>query len=104
MSDNGFLIKVIPGKSYLKELRDYATDQLIRQEYSNEQVLQHFHKNMICVDKDKLFYQLPVTKSHLENFIKMTPMMFNIDMDKIGLHDISQITIDVEIVIGIKQL
>jgi len=104
MSDNGFLIKVVPGKYYLKEIRECAKEQLINQDYSNEQVLQVFQNNMVCLDKENLFYQLPVTKSDFENFLKMTPMMFNIDTDKIKFHDIKQITIDVEIVIGQKSI
>lgn len=100
MNDGGLLIKVVPGKQYLQELRVCAGEQLTSKEYSNEQVLQCFHRNMNCIGTTHLFYQLPVSGRQLESFIKMTPMMFHVDTTKMNLHSIKQITIDVEIMAG----
>lgn len=102
MQDNGFIIKVIPNDRYLAELRGCAEGQLINKEYSNKRVLDYFHKNMACLDSVRLSYQLPVTEYQVENFIRMTPLMFSVDKAKISLEGIKQITIDVEIIIGKK--
>jgi len=104
MADSGILIKVIPGKHYLKELRECVKEKFIKPDYSNEQVVKYFSKSMLSLDGSNLCYQLPVNNYDLDNFIKMTPMMFNVDIDKIDLHNVNQITIDVEIMIGKKQI
>lgn len=101
-SDNGYIVKAVPGQRYLLELRERIEGQLVNKEYSNENVVRHFAKNVVCLDNRRLTYQLPVTERHLENFIQMTPMTFNVDKDKIDLSGIGQITIDVEIIIGKK--
>lgn len=101
-SDNGYIIKAVPGQSYLLELRESVRGQLVNKEYSNEDVLRHFTKNVAYLDNRCLTYQLPVTECQLENFIQMTPMMFGVDKAKINLSGIGQITIDVEIIIGKK--
>ena len=44
LTDNGLLIKVIPTKQHLKEIRNKVAKQLTNQDYSNQEILKHFEK------------------------------------------------------------
>lgn len=102
MKNDGILIKAIPGEHYLRELRNCANKQLMNKKYSNEGVINVFNKNMLCVEKKHIFYELPVDDEILEHFIKMTPMLINVEMNRIDLSMVRQITIDIEIITGIR--
>lgn len=100
LSDDGILIKVIPGNEYLQEIRDSIKDQLKNKSYSNEKVINYFKENMKFIEKRKVKYTLPVSKHQLECFLEMTPMTFGIDTSKVNIDNISCITIDLEILVG----
>lgn len=99
---DGYLIKVVPGQNYLKELRECASNQLTNTKYSNESVIDYFANHMRCEEVMDLSYKMPVTKENIHNFLKMTPMMFNVDKDRLVIDDISHITLDFSIMVGKK--
>ncbi|QGU96382.1 methyltransferase domain-containing protein [Clostridium bovifaecis] len=83
ISDNGILIKVVPGSNYLKELRKlfyYKTD---KESYSNEKVLNHFNNNFPLVDKEQIQYTVALDRIDLENLIKMTPLSWSATEKKV---------------------
>ena len=100
LSDDGILIKVIPGNEYLKEIRNSIKDQLKNKSYSNEKVINYFKDNMKFIEKRKVKYTLPVSKHQLECFLEMTPMTFGIDTSKVNIDNINCITIDLEVLVG----
>lgn len=100
LKGDGYIIKVVPGANYLKELRACASKQLAKEKYSNESVINYFVKHMKCEGVKNLTYKMPVTKEIIDNFLKMTPMMFNVDKEKLFVDDISQITLDFTIIVG----
>ncbi|MPN39891.1 23S rRNA (guanine(745)-N(1))-methyltransferase [bioreactor metagenome] len=103
ISDTGILIKVVPGSSYLKELRELFYDKTDKQEYSNEKVLRHFNNNFRMIDKQQILYTVQLDKEYLEQLIKMTPLSWSASKDKIqrafniGLENI---TVDFTIMCG----
>ena len=97
---DGYLIKVVPEANYLKELRECAANQLTNQKYSNESVVDYFANHMKCEEIKNLTYKMPVTKENIDNFLKMTPMMFNVDKKRLFTNDISHITLDFTIIVG----
>lgn len=103
ISDTGILIKVVPGSSYLKELRELFYDKTDKQEYSNEKVLRHFNNNFRMIDKQQILYTVELDKEYLEQLIKMTPLSWSASKDKIqracniGLENI---TVDFTIICG----
>ena len=102
LKDDALLIKVIPSKNYLKELKYCIKNELKNKDYSNTEVLECFNNSMTCLERRHLTYEVPATQNQIENFIKMTPMMFNLDTSKIDTKNINQITIDVDVVAGRK--
>ena len=42
LKTEGVIIKVVPTSSHLKEIRQLAQDQLTKQSYSNQEILEHF--------------------------------------------------------------
>lgn len=103
LSDNGIVIKVIPGNDYLQEIRNSIIGQLKNKSYSNEKVMEHFKDNMKFIKKKKVNYRLPVSKHQLACFLEMTPMTFGIDTSKVNLDNINYITIDLEVLLGMKK-
>jgi len=97
---NGIVVKVVPQKNYLLELRNSAKGQLSRDEYSNVQVLALFEENMDVLEVQRVTYTLPLLESQLADFIAMTPMMFNVDKESMDLEAITEITIDVDVLVG----
>ena len=67
MKSNGYILKVIPGENYLKELRECATGQLANDKYSNELVIEYFKKNVIFEQIKNLTYEKSVNRQELKN-------------------------------------
>lgn len=103
LKKNGYLIKVVPGQHYLYELRECARHQLKNKEYSNESVVKYFKNHIGYITSKRLSYQLPVNYNQLQNFIRMTPLMFNVKKDELPLDKITHVTLDFEIIIGKNQ-
>ena len=105
ISDRGILIKVVPGSSYLKELRELFYGKTDKQEYSNEKVLRHFNNNFHMIHEQQILYTVELDKEYLERLIKMTPLSWNASKDKIqrafniGLENI---TVDFTVMCGKK--
>lgn len=102
LKKDGYLIKVVPGQYYLHELRKCASSQLRYKEYSNELVVGYFKNHIGYVTSKTLSYQMPVNYNHLQSFIGMTPLMFNVNKEELLLEKITHITLDFEIIIGKK--
>jgi len=98
----GLLLKVIPGEEYLIQLRKAAADQLRNASYSNERVTDYFEKHFALIDRKRITHTLPVNEEQKQHFARMTPMMFGVNTEQLDLSAISDITIDVEILIGRK--
>ena len=100
LSDNGIIIKVVPGKEHLRELRHIIKEQLKNEEYSNQEVINCFEEHCELLNRIRAKNTINVNKKQLKNLIRMTPLMFDIDLENINYNDISEITIDGEILIG----
>lgn len=96
----GIIIKVVPGKYYLQEIRDIAKEEIRNKNFSNEQVIEYFKQNITFLDGVKLNYKKEITKEDLQNFIKMTPMTFHVNKENLNIDNIETITLDFEIIIG----
>ncbi|MCQ4795586.1 methyltransferase domain-containing protein [Anaerofustis stercorihominis] len=100
LSDSGKIIKVVPGKEHLKELRHIIKEQLKNEEYSNQEVIDCFKEHCELINRVRAKNTIRVNSKQLENLIRMTPLMFDIDLENINYNDISEITIDGEILVG----
>lgn len=100
LTNNGYLIKVIPGENHVIELRQKASEYLRSDSYSNKKVLDYFEDHFTTVDEISATKTYQVSEQVRNAFIEMTPLLFNVDTDKIDWSDVDKITVDSKILIG----
>lgn len=103
LTDDGILIKVIPERFHLYELRRVIYDKTDKENYSNEQVIDNFKKSFKIIDVKNSQYKFPLSKDLLSLIIKMTPLTWSADEEKIKEilnSNIKDITIDLSVIIG----
>ena len=102
LSDIGIIIKVIPGKDYLKEIRGIVKEKLRNKEYSNKDVLEYLQKHIKIIEKRTVNYQFPVNEQLFKHFMQMTPLTGGLNIENMHFEQVAQVTIDMDIVVGIK--
>ncbi|NLM72653.1 MAG: hypothetical protein GX184_01280 [Clostridiaceae bacterium] len=103
ISDNGILIKVVPGPDYLKELRKVFYEKTDKESYSNTKVIEHFERNFNLIDTRQIQYSVKLDNDELKHLIKMTPLSWGVDENKIARTlelGIDSITADFAIMVG----
>lgn len=100
LKNQGILIKVIPGDDYLKELRMAAKDQLVHQNYSNQETIAYAKEHMKISGSSSLNYHLPLGSEQILPFLKMTPMLSHINLTEMDLSSVKEITISMDILWG----
>jgi len=106
LKDDGILIKVVPGNSYLKELRDIFYGEANKREYSNQKVIDNYSRNFRVLDIQTVKYNKVVDKNELSHIIAMTPLSWTVTHEKIAqAYDagIDRITADFTIIKGAKK-
>lgn len=100
LQKNGLLIKVIPSSQHLQEIRSIVAEQLTNTNYSNHKIIEHFEEAFTITNS----YDVAATFSLRENekaaLLHMTPLLFNIDIDKIDWSPLTDITIAAKILVG----
>jgi len=99
----GVLIKVIPNSGYLKELRNVLYQGTDRELYSNEKVIEHFNRNFEIKETQKVTYNVPINREELKHLIKMTPLAWKVEEERIREaldSNINNITADFTIMVG----
>lgn len=96
--NNGYLIKVIAQKEYLKEIREITTAQ----SKDNDNVVRQLEKHYKIIEEIPLKYQMSIKKEHRKMFLRMTPLLFNIDDNFIEelSNQLENITIDLLIIVA----
>ena len=100
LSKDGILIKVIPTENHLKEIRQRAQDQLTNKGYSNQDIKDHFQNNFTILSSKTASLTKPITAEQLQALLSMTPLLFHVDQSKIDWSDLTEITIEAEILVG----
>lgn len=106
LGDDGLIIKVIPGKDYLQELRQFFYQNRKQQDYSNKGVVSGFNVNFQVIKHQTLTYQIQLNQSLLKSLLKMTPLTWHASNDKINQFldsRVTEITVHVEILVGKKK-
>ena len=96
LSKDGFLIKVIPTENHLKEIRQMVQDQLTKKEYSNQDIKEHFSIQSSQIAS----LTKPITAEQRQALLAMTPLLFHVDHTKIDWSQLTEITIEAEILVG----
>ncbi|HGK3408969.1 TPA: putative RNA methyltransferase [Streptococcus pneumoniae] len=100
LSKDGILIKVIPTENHLKEIRQRVQDQLTNKEYSNQDTKEHFQEHFIILSSQTASLTKTITAEQLQALLSMTPLLFHVDQSKIDWSQLTEITIEAEILVG----
>ena len=100
LSKDGILIKVIPTKNHLKEIRQKVQDQLTNKDYSNQDIKEHFQEHFTILSSQTASLTKNITAEQLQALLSMTPLLFHIDQSKIDWSQLTEITIEAEILVG----
>ena len=100
LSKDGILIKVIPTENHLKEIRQKVQNQLTNKDYSNQDIKNHFQNNFTILSSKTASLTKPITAEQLQSLLSMTPLLFHIDQSKIDWSQLTEITIEAEILVG----
>ena len=91
---------MIPGDEYLQEIRKAAADHLIHKEYSNRETVDYALSHLKKPERKKVLYQLPVDREQIGHFMRMTPMLSEVEEAVLNREGISSVTISMEILWG----
>ncbi|MEJ8764798.1 putative RNA methyltransferase [Oceanobacillus sp. HCA-5259] len=102
LAENGLMIKVVPGKNYLIELREAILDER-KHSFTNEETISLFKQHFSDVKTEELTYTKALNQAELNDLIKMSPLSWNADQESINnlrKREQFEITIDLSILIG----
>lgn len=100
LSKDGILIKVIPTENHLKEIRQRVQDQLTNKEDSNQDIKEHFQEHFTILSSQTASLTKTITAEQLQALLSMTPLLFYVDQSKIDWSQLTEITIEAEILVG----
>ncbi|HEU5585079.1 TPA: methyltransferase domain-containing protein [Streptococcus pneumoniae] len=100
LSKDGILIKVIPTENHLKEIRQRVQDQLTNKDYSNQDIKNHFQEHFTILSNQTASLTKTITADQLQALLSMTPLLFHVDQSKIDWSQLTEITIEAEILVG----
>ena len=100
LSKDGILIKVIPTENHLKEIRQRVQDQLTNKDYSNQDIKEHFQEHFSIQSIQTASLTKSITAEQRQALLSMTPLLFHVDQSKIDWSQLTEITIEAEILVG----
>ena len=100
LSKDGILINVIPTENHLTEIRQKVQDQLTNKDYSNQDIKNHFQEHFTILSSQTASLTKTITADQLQSLLSMTPLLFHIDETKIDWSQVTEITIEAEILVG----
>lgn len=99
---NGYIVKVIPGNDYLREIRELVSSKLINKENINSDTLKYSVENLKVVLRKHIKYEFPVGEGHLKHLLTMTPLANGRVPEELSGINLDKVTIDYEILVGQK--
>ena len=100
LQKNGLLIKVIPNSQHLQEIRGIVADKLTNTNYSNHKIIEHFEEAFTITNSYDVAATFNLRENEKAALLHMTPLLFNIDIDKIDWSPLTGITIAAKILVG----
>lgn len=105
LTEDGMIIKVIPGSGYLKELRNELFSHTGESEYENNDTFELMKKNVKVVKEEHITYTKNLDGQSLKHLISMTPLGWHANTAQIEAFTNAgdkEITIDMHIVLAYK--
>ena len=100
LSQNGILIKVIPTENHLKEIRQMVREQLTKKDYSNQDIKEHFQEHFSIQSRQTASLTKSITAEQRQALLSMTPLLFHVDQTQMDWTQLTEITIEAEILVG----
>lgn len=100
LSKDGVLIKVIPTENHLQEIRQMVQNQLTKKDYSNQDIKEHFQEHFSIQSSQIASLTKPISAEQRQELLSMTPLLFHVDQTKIDWSQLTEITIEAEILVG----
>ena len=100
LKENSLLIKIIPTENHLKEIRQKVEKQLTNKDYSNQNIKNHFQEHFTILSSQTTSLTKTITAEQLQALLSMTPLLFHVDQSKIDWSQLTEITIEAEILVG----
>lgn len=102
LKSGGEIIKVVPNKAYLIEIRQAMNELALAEleDYSNQEVVSTFYKHYPHAKTDFIRDQVTLNKTELSHLIKMTPLTWQLNESELSLlanHLQGKITLDLTI-------
>ena len=85
---------------YLRELREAAGSQLRHTSYDAAPVESYAQAHINVLEQREITYTVPVDEALAAHIARMTPMLADVDRDKLDLSGIYSITIDENMIVG----
>lgn len=107
LQKEGQVIKVVPQSAYLQELRKaFYPDDMAKQSYSNEQVIQKFKQSFSLKSYQRITYQFELSEKTQDSILEMSPLEWDVSekqKEKLRQNPLKNITVDLDILIGKNQ-
>ncbi|HHY25519.1 MAG TPA: methyltransferase domain-containing protein [Desulfitobacterium dehalogenans] len=106
LTDDGLVIKVVPGKEYLKELREIFYEETEKQDYSNAKTVELFENHLKLYKTVPLRYSMTLDQPLIGNLVHMTPLTWGAEenrIERVLKLESLEITIDLIIMVGRKK-
>ncbi len=100
LKTGGAILKLIPGPNHLKELRHLAKDQLRKESYDNQDIVDHFRSYVGKVEEVLINRTMPITVAHAQVLADMTPLFFQVDQSQLDLSQLTEITVEGVLLVG----
>lgn len=95
LKKEGCIIKIIPTKNYLKEIRALIDKSV----YSNIETTELLEQYMEVIEREVIAEKFLLDKKDAENFLNMTPLMFSKKITEEMIFKLKQLTIELEIIV-----
>lgn len=101
LKDGGTVVKVIPGKNHMVQLREIAAEALRHKAYSaGEDVQDYFAEHFEVVSQAVVSRTMAIGREDLADLAAMTPLLFDVDKASLDLGSITEITVEGQILVG----
>lgn len=103
LTDDGALIKVIPGKDYLKEWRELIHGGTGKPSYSNDRTVSRFQEHFKLVEADRVRYRYALDDTLIQPLLRMTPLSWGVAEERLQQaldRNLKEITVDLTILVG----
>ncbi|KXG09516.1 methyltransferase domain-containing protein [Anoxybacillus rupiensis] len=105
LMNGGTMIKVVPGKQHLQEIREYFYGQTARKAYTNDRTIQRFQDDFRITAIERVTYKAAIAQEWMAAVIQMTPLSWGIAAEKQQQAlrmEVNEITMDLTILFGKK--